>query len=131
VLIVEDHGDTRDMYVRYLAHAGWLVEAVVNGEEALAVAASFQPEIIVMDLSMPVVDGLEATRRLKSDRRTRAIPILALSAELPRMGDALNAGCLAFIAKPCTPAYLLTSLEMALTGTPDPVVVASGSRGPL
>jgi CheY-like chemotaxis protein len=112
VLLVEDYEDARDMYRDYLVFSGFAVETADNGCEAIAKARSLRPDLILMDLSLPVLDGWEATRRLKADPETARIRIVALSAhamsiELQR---AAEAGCEGFIAKPCLPEELLAEV---------------------
>jgi two-component system cell cycle response regulator DivK len=115
---VEDDEDTRELYAWCLRAAGWLVEAVPNGEEALFVAPDFAPDVIVMDLRLPLIGGLEAARRLNADPRTAHIPIVAVSSIDQRQGEALatEAGCEAFVAKPCLPEELRALLESLVTG---------------
>jgi two-component system cell cycle response regulator DivK len=110
------------MYVWCMRAAGWQVEAVADGEEAILVAAIFTPDVIVMDLHLPVIDGLEATRRLKADLHTRGIPVVALTGFDPRQAEPLarKAGCELFVAKPCPPERMLALLETLLTGRGEP-----------
>ena len=103
--------DSRDIYAEYLRLSGWEVEDVTDGEEALAVAATFGPHVIVMDVGMPALDGLETTRRLKRDARTRHVPVVCVTSYTHREHDALRAGCAAFVPKPCEPAALLALIE--------------------
>jgi two-component system cell cycle response regulator DivK len=110
VLIVEDNDTTREMYAWSMRAAGWIVEEAVDGEAALYAAALFEPDVIVMDLRLPVLDGIEATRRLRVTELTRHIPIVACSA-LNRAEDAKNAGCSAFVTKPCPPEDLRALVE--------------------
>jgi CheY-like chemotaxis protein len=79
VLVVEDFPDSRDMYVEYLELAGYRAACARNGEEGVALAQALCPDVVVMDLSLPVLDGWEATRILKSDERTKAIWIIAVT----------------------------------------------------
>jgi two-component system, cell cycle response regulator DivK len=111
VLVVDDDVDSRHIYAEYLRSAGWVVEDVADGEEALAVAATFGPHVIVMDIAMPAMDGLEATRRLKRDQRTREVPVVCVSAYTNRELEALRAGCAGFLAKPCAPGALQALIE--------------------
>jgi CheY-like chemotaxis protein len=102
VLLVEDN-DLNAYLARYVLEAdGFEVEWVVNGQLALQAAAARRPDIILMDLRMPVLDGFEATRRLKADPALRDVPVLAMSAQaLPEeIARALAAGCSAHIGKP-------------------------------
>ena len=117
VIIVDDDEDTREMYACSMQAAGWLVEAVADGEEVLFVAPSFAPDVIVMDLRLPGIGGLEATRRLKTNARTSHIPIVACSG-LDRFQvetPARRAGCEEFVAKPCLPERLRAVLERVLS----------------
>jgi CheY-like chemotaxis protein len=100
----------------YFRDCGWQVDDATNGEEALAVAAYFEPDVIVMDLSMPVLNGIDATRRLRRDPRMRHIPIVALTAFADGYSEteARNAGCDAFVPKPCLPQQLVDLLEELL-----------------
>src|ERR687895_141255 len=102
VLLVEDYEDAREMYRDYLEFAGFQVETAENGVEALAKARAIDPDVVLMDLSLPVMDGWEATRRLKADPATAHLPIVALSAHaLAIEGErAREAGCVWFISKP-------------------------------
>jgi len=79
VLVVEDYQDAREMYSAYLQFSGYRVEEATNGMEAIEKAIELTPDIILMDLALPKVDGWEATKRLKSDPRTKHIPIVALT----------------------------------------------------
>jgi CheY-like chemotaxis protein len=98
------------------------VEAVSDGEDALFVAAMFEPDAIVMDLRLPVVGGLEATRRLKRDSRTKHVPIVVCTGltTLPAEIQARSAGCDEFVAKPCAPESLRELLENMIVGSPRP-----------
>ena len=108
VLVVDDFHDNREMYTQYLSFAGYRVAEAVDGEDALAKARGLLPDVIVMDLSLPRLDGWEATRRLKKDPLTAAIPVIALTGHA--MGGhaegAIEAGCDAFVTKPCVPSDL-------------------------
>src|SRR5205085_2719240 len=79
VLVVDDFADNREMYSEYLSFSGYDVIEAQNGKEAVEAAQAKMPDIIIMDLSLPVMDGWEATRRLKADERTRRIPVVALT----------------------------------------------------
>jgi len=118
ILLVEDNELNRDMLSRRLARQGYRVVTAVDGGEALARALDSTPELILMDLSLPVIDGWEATRRLKADPATRKIPVIALTAHA-MAGDreqALAAGCDDFDTKPVDLPRLLQKIE-ALLGT--------------
>jgi two-component system cell cycle response regulator DivK len=112
VLVVDDYEDNRQMYAELLSYVGFQVEEARDGAEAIALARRVIPDLIVMDLSLPVIDGWEATRRLKRDALTRHIPVLALTGHAPEglaghSEGAREAGCDSFLAKPCSPERLL------------------------
>jgi CheY-like chemotaxis protein len=113
VLVVDDFEDNRAMYVEYLEFQGFRVAEAVNGEEAVERATRLRPALVVMDLSLPVMDGWEATRRLKANPRTKDIVIIALTghAEASHAKKALDAGCDDFVAKPCLPEQLLVRIR--------------------
>jgi CheY-like chemotaxis protein len=115
VLVVDDDDDSRDIYADYFRLSGWVVEDVTDGEEALAIAAMFKPDVIVMDIRMPGVDGIEATRRLKRDVRTRDVPVVCVTSHVHREFEALRAGCAAFLTKPCARATLAGVIEAILS----------------
>jgi two-component system cell cycle response regulator DivK len=116
VLIVDDVQDNRTIYVLFLKFSGFRIAEAENGAEALHKAATLLPDVIVMDLSLPVMDGWEATRRLKRDPRTRPIPVVALTGHaLPEHArTAREAGCDLVITKPCLPDQLLDALRKIL-----------------
>jgi two-component system, cell cycle response regulator DivK len=122
ILLVEDNEMNRDMLSRRLQRRGFEVALAVDGEEGLALARSEQPDLILMDMSLPIVDGWEATRRLKADPATRAIPIIALTAHA--MADdrdkALEAGCDGYDTKPIELPRLLEKIESLLGGVHSP-----------
>jgi len=116
VLIVEDQHELRQLYVQELALSGFDVIEAANGVDAITHTASHTPDVVLMDLSLPILDGWEATRRLKADDRTAHIPIVALTAhdgsgELQR---ATSAGCDWFVPKPCPPDALVTEIRRVL-----------------
>jgi CheY-like chemotaxis protein len=119
ILIVDDFEDNREMYVQYLNFAGYRVAEAANGHEALEQAFATQPDLIVMDLSLPGMDGWEATRRLKDDERTKHIPVVALTghALAGHSKTAIEAGCDAFIIKPCLPEDLAAEIRKILDTT--------------
>lgn len=108
ILIVEDDTDNRRIVVKVLSVEGYQVVEATDGIEALAQARAERPDLILMDLALPNMDGWEATRRLKSDPETRAIPVVALTAFAMR-GDeeqARAAGCDDYIPKPARPVSI-------------------------
>jgi CheY-like chemotaxis protein len=118
VLVVDDFADNREMYSEYLGYSGYEVIEARNGKEALEAALARLPDIIIMDLSLPVMDGWEATRRLKADERTRRIPVVALTghALAGHSKGARDAGCDSFLAKPCLPDQLVAEIKRMLEG---------------
>jgi CheY-like chemotaxis protein len=116
VLLVDDYSDAREMYGEYLEYSGYDVIEAANGMEALQRALADKPDIILMDLSLPVMDGWEATRRLKADERTAGIPVVALTGHaLAGMSEgARQAGCDAFVTKPCLPEDLVREIQRVL-----------------
>jgi two-component system, cell cycle response regulator DivK len=116
VLLVDDYPDAREMYTEYLEFSGYEVIGAGNGLEALQRAVDAAPDIILMDLSLPVMDGWEATRRLKADQRTASIPVVALTGHaLAGISEgAKKAGCDAFVTKPCLPEDLVREIKRIL-----------------
>src|SRR5262245_2678207 len=116
VLLVDDYPDAREMYSEYLKFSGFDVIEASNGMEALQRAVETAPDIVLMDLSLPVMDGWEATRRLKADKRTAGIPVVALTGHaLAGISDgAKKAGCDAFVTKPCLPEDLVKEIRKVL-----------------
>jgi CheY-like chemotaxis protein len=116
ILVVEDNEMNRDVLSRRLARHGYDVLIAADGLSGLALANAEQPDLVLMDLAMPQVDGWECARRLKAEPRTRAIPIIALSAHA-MTGDrqkALDAGCDDFDTKPLDFGGLLEKMDRLL-----------------
>jgi CheY-like chemotaxis protein len=126
VLVVDDFEDNRAMYVEYLQFHGFRVVDAVNGEDAVLRTRELLPAVIVMDLSLPVMDGWEATRQIKADPKTAHIRVIALTghAEPAHAKKALDAGCDDLVVKPCLPENLLAKIREHL-----PASDARGSRG--
>ena len=116
ILLVDDYRDAREMYAEYLQFLGFDVVEASNGVEALERAVDDHPDVILMDLSLPVMDGWEATRRLKADKRTAGIPVVALTGHaLAGFSEgAKRAGCDAFVTKPCLPEDLVKEINQVL-----------------
>ncbi len=129
VLIVDDFEDNRAMYAEFLRYSGLEVIEATNGAEAIEKASTLSPDVVVMDLSLPVLDGWEATRRLKADPRTRDIPVIALTGHAleGHSKGAKDAGCDGFLAKPCLPEKLLETVQKMLPR--EPRGVRGASRG--
>jgi two-component system cell cycle response regulator DivK len=113
VLLVEDNEDNRIIYATALRYAGYLVLEAITGTEGVRQAREELPDLILMDISIPELDGWEATAILKADPATRHIPIVAVTAHaLP--GDeerSLKAGCDGYVAKPISPALLIAEVD--------------------
>jgi two-component system, cell cycle response regulator DivK len=116
ILVVEDNEMNRDMLARRLQRRGYEVVIAVDGQEGVALAQSEAPDLILMDMSLPVLDGWEATRQLKAASETKSIPIVALTAHA--MSDdrekALEAGCDDYDTKPIEMPRLLAKVEALL-----------------
>jgi CheY-like chemotaxis protein len=116
ILVVDDYEDAREMYAEYLRFCGFRVAEARNGNEALEQAFSLMPDLILMDLSLPGMDGWEATRQLKADPRTSRIPVVALTghALAGASEGARKAGCDSFVTKPCLPDDLVVEVRRML-----------------
>ncbi len=116
VLLVEDNEMNRDMLSRRLIRKGYEVVLGEDGEKGVEMAASESPDIILMDMSLPVIDGWEATRRIKADAATSAIPVIALTAHAMASDreKAMAAGCDDYDTKPVELARLLEKIEKLL-----------------
>jgi two-component system cell cycle response regulator DivK len=116
VLIADDFEDGREMYGEYLSFLGFQVETACDGEEALRKAVELEPDVILMDMSMPVLDGWQATRLLRENERTREIPIVGVSGHVFRgAGEkAIDAGCDSFVGKPALPEEVAEEIRRLL-----------------
>ncbi len=129
ILLVEDYADAREMYRAFFTCSGFRVETAGNGVEAIEKARALLPDIILMDLSLPVLDGWEATARLKHDDTTSRIPVIALTAHTlaADLHRARLAGCDGFIEKPCLPEQILLEVSRHLTASaPAPLSRGAG-----
>ena len=119
ILVVDDYEDAREMYAEYLRFCGFRVAEARNGNEALEQAFALMPDLILMDLSLPGIDGWEATSQLKADPRTRHIPVVALTghALAGASESAKKAGCDSFVTKPCLPDDLVVEVKRMLSLT--------------
>ena len=116
VLIVDDLADQRELYAGYLVYLGYRVEEASGGVDGIAKAIELQPDLIIMDLAMPGLDGFDATRVLKAVSLTRDIPVIALTAHgehLPREW-ATVAGCDVYLRKPLLPGDLAAEIDRVL-----------------
>src|SRR5215472_10174273 len=113
ILVVEDQEDNRQILRDLLGHSGYELTEAENGEEALAAVARQRPDLILMDIQLPVMDGYEATRRIKADPSLSAIPIIAVTS-YALSGDeekTRQAGCDGYVAKPFSPRQLLATIR--------------------
>lgn len=119
VLLAEDFEDARELYRDYLEFSGFTVETATNGREAVDRAITLQPDVILMDASMPVLDGWQATRELKAHPATKDIPVLALTAHAfdDARQQARAVGCDGFVTKPCLPDDLVAKVRATLDPT--------------
>jgi two-component system, cell cycle response regulator DivK len=118
ILLVEDNEMNRDMLSRRLARKGYQVVLALDGQSGLEMTQTEVPDLVLMDMSLPVLDGWEATRRLKADPATRHIPVIALTAHAMSSDrdKALEAGCDDYDTKPVELPRLLTKIEALLSG---------------
>jgi len=113
ILVVEDQEDNRQILRDLLGNAGYELIEAVDGEQALAEYAKQRPDLILMDIQLPILDGYETTRRIRHDPESKAIPIIAVTS-YALAGDeakALAAGCTAYITKPFSPRALLAKVR--------------------
>jgi CheY-like chemotaxis protein len=129
ILLVEDNEMNRDMLSRRLERRGYQVMLAVDGHSGVEMARSEPPDLVLMDMSLPVLDGWEATRRLKSDPATRHIPVIALTAHAMSSDrdKALAAGCDDYDTKPVELPRLLSKIETLLSGGGSPTAAPSAS----
>jgi len=123
ILVVEDNEVNRDMLSRRLTRRGYEVLVAVDGQEGIQMALSHSPDLILMDMSLPVMDGWEATRRLKAAPETQKIPIIALTAHalMSDREQAFEVGCDDYETKPIDFPRLIEKLEARVgPGTPSP-----------
>jgi two-component system cell cycle response regulator DivK len=116
VLLVEDNPHNRKIFSGMLAHAGFRVVEAIDGNEAMKLVVAEKPHLVLMDLSIPGIDGWECTRRIKGDPATRELPIIALTAHAMR-GDeerAREAGCDGYLSKPVSPKKVVEVVKKYL-----------------
>ncbi len=117
ILVVEDQADNRQIIRDMLSATDYQITEAENGEEALAAVAKLRPDLILMDIQMPILDGYEATRRIKADPGLRSIPIIAITS-YALSGDeqkARAAGCDDYVPKPYSPRQLLAKIRQYLS----------------
>ena len=123
VLVVDDYDDAREMYAESLLVCGFRVAEAADGLRAIELAQQLAPDVILMDLSLPGIDGWEATRRIRADARTMHIPIVALTghAMSTALDRARQAGCDRFVVKPALPDEVIAEVRQALLKKPSTV----------
>jgi CheY-like chemotaxis protein len=116
-LIVEDDQAAREGYTAYLTRCGYDVLSAATGHEALTLATGCVPNVVVLDLGLPDIDGWEVARRLKAAPQTTAVPIIALTGATltHERVSAMRAGCDRHLAKPCVPTDLVDAIERCVT----------------
>lgn len=117
ILLVDDYDDARVMYAHFLRLSGYTALQAATGEEALELATRHVPDLILLDMSLPGMDGWEVAKRLKQDDTTRHIPVVALTAHAlsPERERTEEVGCEGFLAKPCAPPDLLAEIARQLS----------------
>ena len=113
ILVVEDQADNRQILRDLLGNAGFELMEAENGEEALAAVAKQRPDLILMDIQLPTMDGYEATRRIRANPEMKEVPIIAVTSYALTGDDAkaLAAGCNAYVTKPYSPRALLAKVR--------------------
>ena len=114
VLLVDDVADNRDVYAQYLEAQGHCVYTASSGLEAIDIAVRTKPDVVVMDLGLPGLDGWDTTRILKGRKETQKIPVLALTAHVYATDRqrAMEAGTVGFVCKPCLPVRLMEEIHL-------------------
>jgi CheY-like chemotaxis protein len=117
ILVVDDNPDNLDMYSTYLEYTGFAVEVAGDGVSAFSKANAIHPDLIVMDLSLPRMNGWDTTRRIKANAGTREIPVVALTGHAldESEREARSAGCDSFLTKPCLPQELVVEIRRLLS----------------
>jgi CheY-like chemotaxis protein len=111
ILVVDDGEEARDLYCAYFEFHGFGAEAAEDGPAGIAMALATAPDAIVLDFSMPKMDGAEVLRNLKADERTRTIPVVMVTAVPELVAREARASCAALIGKPCEPDRLMQTIE--------------------
>lgn len=116
VLVIDDAEDNREVYVQFFEFQGWRTATASDGEDGLDKASALVPSVIVLDLSLPVMDGWEVARRLKANGKTRTIPVIALTGHAldDSRRKAMAAGVDEYLTKPCLPADLAAVIRRHL-----------------
>lgn len=114
ILLVDDTEDIRDIWRRVLSKAGFRVVEAVDGEDGVQKTREFLPDLVVMDMTMPLLNGVEASRRLKADSATAAVPIIVVSADDDVKAEAHAVGCNGFLLKPVRHPDLISHIRRVL-----------------
>lgn len=116
ILIVEDYEDALELLSELLAFRGFRIEGAKSGAEAIEKARAVRPDVVLMDLTLPDMDGRDATRAIKADPETAHVPVIALTAHSQQgyLESARAAGCDAFVSKPCMPDQLVEHVRRVL-----------------
>ena len=116
ILLIEDHRDTRDVYGTLLRHTGYRVLEAKDGGEGVRLAREHNPDLVVMDLRLPIVDGWQATELLKQDSSTAHIPVIVVTTHVHNFdrSRAQELGCNGFLTKPCRPTDLVGEIQRLL-----------------
>lgn len=116
ILIVEDYEDALELLSELLSFRGFRIEGAKSGAEAIEKARALRPDVVLMDLTLPDMDGRDATRILKSDPATKDVPVIALTAhsQAAHLDSAREAGCDGFVSKPCMPDQLVEHVRKVL-----------------
>jgi two-component system, cell cycle response regulator DivK len=117
ILVVEDHVDNRRILRDLLSSAGFEILEAVNGREGVAMAGLHRPDLVLMDIQLPEIDGYEATRRIKSDPELQMIPVIAVTSYALSGDDVIarEAGCADYVTKPFSPRQLLAKIKKQLS----------------
>src|SRR5262245_38364887 len=115
ILLVEDCEDNRDMYAAFLSRRGYQIAEAGDGREALEKSVELLPDLVVMDLTLPDMDGTQAIRRMRDDQRTQTTPIIVVSGYSRPDDPAASPGWDAFLSKPCPPDLLVQQIQRLLT----------------
>ncbi|MFN2565073.1 MAG: response regulator [Gemmatimonadaceae bacterium] len=131
VLLVEDNEDNRIVYTTILKHYGYRVLEAHDGIEGVTLARKAHPDLILMDVGLPGLDGWEATRRLKADEETRRIPVIALTAHAlaEHRAQAIAVGCDGYLAKPVEPREVVAEVRRHIGLADRPPVTGTDGRG--
>jgi CheY-like chemotaxis protein len=127
ILVVDDYAEARELYAEFLESSGYRVAQAQDGAEAVAQTSQLRPNAVLMDLSLPGMDGWEAMRLIKRDPVTAGIPIIALTGFTSLNPRAAGSTCAAVLFKPCLPEDVISTVERVLRATPGGLASVRGS----